>query len=110
MVDPSLSEEMASESSGEDDMGYHPNMSKGNGLFCFKDVTRPCGADCMAFLPQVPEGAQYQGAQWAHCQVLVNSDRSARHLVIITNLLSDVVKMQKSEAAKAIRTQKPPPV
>ena len=109
MADPESQQEG---SPSDDEMGYHPNMQTSGvrGLICFKDVTRPCGPDCMAYLPQPPEGVQYQGAQWAHCHLLVNSERVGRHAVIATTQLIELVKLQKSAAAAAVRTQKPPTV
>ena len=80
-----------------------PNPAEGTGLFCHRDQSRPCGPECMAYLPQVPEGAMYTGAQWAHCMLLVQSERISRHLVII----ADIMKQQR---AAAIRTQTAPGV
>lgn len=55
---------------------------------CFKDQGRTCGADCMAYLTEAPAGKMYLGQQWARCLILVNEERSARHLTIIANELT----------------------
>ncbi len=71
---------------------FHPNMREVNpkegGLSCFISQDRLCGPDCMAFLPQVPEGKDFVGEQWAHCMLLANVHRSAKHLVIIASEMS----------------------
>lgn len=70
------------------------------GLICYRDNTRPCGPDCMAFLPQKPEGAVYAGPeQWPHCRVLVDQERLARHTTVIAGILS-------KKSAEAVRQQK----
>ena len=77
-----------------------------NGLTCFLDGTRQCGADCMAYttfsesnsLPQ-PQG---------HCLLLANAERGGKHLVIIAKLLNDVITRSKREADDRKReAQKP---
>lgn len=81
-----------------------------NGLFCFKDASRPCGADCMAF-SDPPEGPDFQGKQWANCMVLVNDHRSAKHLVILASVGGQLAQKAKTEQADRIRnSQQPPPV
>lgn len=86
------------------EQGYHPNQTEPSGLCCFLQQERVCGADCMAFLPQPPQGVHYQGEQWAHCQLLVNADRVGRHLVIITQQLGQL----KGEQLRQSRNQPPP--
>ena len=81
-----------------------------NGLACFMNQDRICGADCMAFLPQVPEGITFQGEQWAHCHLLVNADRAGRHLVVLASVGSNLVSLQRKANAEAVRSQKPPGV
>ena len=39
----------------------------------------------MAYLVDPPSGKMYLGQQWARCLVLVNEERTARHLTIIAN-------------------------
>jgi len=79
-----------------------------NGLMCFKDSDRPCGADCMAFA-DAPEGPDFQGKQWANCMVLVNSHRTAKHLVILASFGGQLVQKAKTEQADRIRANQPPP-
>jgi hypothetical protein len=80
-----------------------PETDPKSGLACFIDQHRVCGADCMSYLPQAPEGAAYQGENWAHCLLLVNSERTGKHVVILVDLL-------KKAQATATRGQKPPGV
>jgi hypothetical protein len=77
-------------------------------LACYRNQLRECGPDCMAYLPQVPEGVHYQGASWAHCHQLVCADRTARHLVVLTEVLKENTSLQRRAAAEAARTQKAP--
>lgn len=79
-----------------------------NGLMCFKDADRPCGADCMAFA-DAPEGPDFQGRQWANCMVLVNAHRTAKHLVILASFGGQLVQKAKTEQADRIRANQPPP-
>lgn len=80
-----------------------PAENGSTGLFCYKDQHRPCGPECMAFLPQVPEGATYVGVQWAHCHLLVNAERVGKHVIIIVDLL-------KQARAANLRSQPAPGV
>ena len=72
-----------------------------SGLFCWKDATRPCGADCMAYADP-PQGADYENKQWAYCQLLVNSHKTAKHLAIVARVLS-------ADQADRQRANQPPP-
>ena len=94
-------------------MTYHSNMVDHedvakNGLVCFLDKDRPCGADCMAYTEQ-PEGQDYQGKQWANCMLLVNAHRGGKHLTILASVGGELVKKAKNEAADRLRTNQPPP-
>lgn len=66
--------------------------TSGNGLICFKDITRLCGPDCMAYLSAPPQGKTYMGAQWANCLLLVNSERVGRHLTVLTQTVSEYIR------------------
>lgn len=70
--------------------------------------TRVCGPDCMAYLPQVPEGKDFTGEQWAHCMLLVNAHRAGKHLVILANVTSEIGKEQAKSNAAATRSQRAP--
>ena len=92
---------------------HHPNMVddedvRKNGLICWKDKERPCAADCMAFI-EPPEGGDYQGKQWANCLVLVNEHRTGKHLTILAQAGSELVKLRKNDAADRIRNNQPAP-
>lgn len=65
---------------------------------CFKDQTRVCGPECMAYLTTPPTGGRYTGQQWARCLVLVNSEKSAYHLTILAN---EVAKHFAAQARSA---------
>lgn len=92
--------------SDEEERAYHPDIKPPNGLMCFKDQNRACGADCMAFQLEPPEGPEYRG-QWANCMILTNEHRSAKHLVILTQ---GVAKLLKQEQDRARTSQMPPNV
>lgn len=90
--------------------GAEPPPPQNSGLACFMNQDRICGADCMAFLPQKPEGVHFQGEQWAHCHLLVNADRAGRHLVVLASVGSKISGLQSKATAEAVRQQKPPGV
>lgn len=86
---------------------YHPNETeKVEGqLYCYKDMHRPCTAECVAYLPQPPSGPHYPlDAQWTHCLVLVNQEKQVRHLIVIA---SELTSASKREAAKNINAHTP---
>jgi len=90
---------------GTGSLSYHPDAREVNpkegGLSCFISQDRVCGPDCMAFLPQVPEGKDFLGEQWAHCMLLVNAHRTGKHLVIIAS--------EQSKTNAEARRSKPAP-
>lgn len=64
--------------------------SPDNGLSCWRDATRICGPDCVAFQDdmQVPEGRDYRDAesmpfQWARCRVLTDQHKQSKYLVVL---------------------------
>ena len=81
-----------------------------NGLVCFLNQNRPCGADCMAYLPasERPQGVEYAEAQWASCLLLVNAHRTGKHLVVLAGSAADAVKLKKDGARMG--QQAPPAV
>lgn len=78
-------------------------------LYCFKDAARPCAAECMAYMTYVPEGDDYKGQQWAHCRLLVDSHRTAKHLVVLTQQVTKINQTISNEAADRKRHPTPPP-
>jgi hypothetical protein len=70
-----------------------------NGLMCFKDQNRECGAACMAFLTYPPADKDFVGQQWAHCMELVALHRSSKHMVIIAGTLTKVQQRLDNESA-----------
>ena len=63
-------------------------------LYCYRDATRPCTAECVAFLVH-PEYHE----PWGQCVQLVASYRSAKHLVV---LAQDAVARSKECQARAV--------
>lgn len=61
----------------------------------------------MAYLAQPPAGLNYTGENWAHCVLLVNAERSGKHLVVLANVATS---LQRKLEATAIQNQKPPGV
>lgn len=72
----------------DDEQVHHPEMrpvveSEKNGLICWRDVDRPCGADCMAYSnPPMMKGPDYDGKQWANCLVLTSMYQESKHVAI----------------------------
>jgi hypothetical protein len=94
---------------------YHPNAEpvgegETKGAACFLAQDRICGPDCMAYLPQVPEGPAYIGEQWAHCMLLVNAERAGKHLVVLASVASTVASKYKQSMAERVRDQTAPKV
>ena len=77
-------------------------------LVCFKDKSRVCGADCMAYIAR-PAGDDYRDQQWANCLLLVNSHRTGKHLVILADAISKQGQKAAAALADAARTNQPPP-
>lgn len=77
---------------------------------CFLNQERICGSDCMAYLTAPPEGKAYMGENWAHCMVLVNLDRTGRHLTILANNSASGLNLKRNALADEQRlNQQPPP-
>jgi hypothetical protein len=104
---------MASPPEAETPYIYHPDMKDDdsrNGLMCFLDQTRECGAGCMAYLTTPPEGTDYLG-QWSNCMLLVSAHRGAKHLTILAQVTDGFLQKQRAQAADQARhAQTPPPV
>lgn len=49
-----------------------------NGLACFLNADRVCGADCMAYTT-MPSESPYLNDQQKHCVVIVGAERLGRH-------------------------------
>lgn len=64
---------------------------------CFLNQDRVCGADCMAFLPTAPQGVAYIGQQWAHCLLLVNAERTGKHLIVLADIGNKLVASKRQE-------------
>jgi hypothetical protein len=93
--------------SDQDDVtAHHPDLRelpKDQGLACFLDHGRICGADCMAFSTTRPEGQDYVAQQWAQCMILTNFHKVGKHSHIIA---TELVRKNRDDARK----QPPPPL
>lgn len=90
---------------------HHPTLreeDRKNGLYCFLNDKRACGADCMAFIA-APDGADYRDQQWANCLLLVNAHRGGKHLIVLASAAGQAIQNAKNEAADRVRTQPGPP-
>jgi hypothetical protein len=94
----------------EEPLQHHPSLKEDdpNGLYCFLNMARPCGPDCMAW-QMPPPGVDYQDQQWASCMLLVNAHRGGKHLVVLAASASELVHKAKNETADRLRAQQPPP-
>lgn len=93
------------------EQAYHPNMREGTarGGACFFNQDRVCGPDCMAYLSSPPSGKAYVGENWSHCHLLVNIDRTGRHLALIHQEISTLNIDMKKRQADATRPMPPSP-
>ena len=57
-----------------------------NGLICFINMDRPCGADCMAYTTAEGE-SPYLNRQQNHCALIVGIERLGRHTGGLLSLL-----------------------
>lgn len=81
-----------------------------NGLICFLNPGRPCGADCMAYTAFTTEPPTTElGEQSRNCTLLVNLERVGIHSVIAVSMLSKMMKAGKIKEADAARLQNQPP-
>lgn len=79
---------MAEEQVHHADMKPVAAPEKQNGLMCWLNMERPCGADCMAYLdPPLAKGPDYDGKQWANCIVLVGLHQESKHVTILAQHL-----------------------
>lgn len=79
-----------------------------NGLVCFLNDVRQCGADCMAYTTSSAESPTF-GPQQKHCSLLVGIDRLGRHTGIAARILSDMTAKQRTAMADQARAQQKPP-
>ena len=81
----------------------------GDEVFCFLDSGRPCTAECMAFLPARPEGADYEGQTWSACMLLVNAHKMGKHAVALASQGQSLLKHLKVVQADERRGPLPAP-
>lgn len=77
---------------------------KKNGLFCFMDPARECGADCMSFLTE-PAESPLLNKQQQNCVILVSIERLGRYASGTARALDRLSK----DAADRARSGQPPP-
>lgn len=101
----------------EDGLMYAPNMIPDNPedkVYCFVTADRVCGPDCMAFLTQAPlkqKNGELDDNQ-RHCSLLINADRLARHVVILTSIFASSEKKKQvaqQDQERKENTPKPGP-
>ena len=80
-----------------------------NGLICFLDAKRQCGADCMAYTTDSSATGSDLNVQQGHCALVVGVHRTAKHLVIIANLLNEQRSADRKKDADMKRTMQPSP-
>lgn len=87
-----------------------PQLKEDTGLICFMDNKRPCGADCMAYLPSPPQSdPELKDQQLAHCLLLLNVHRTGKHLVVLAAQGIELLKHIKNKSADAARSNQPAP-
>ena len=79
------------------------------GRYCFIDASRPCTAECMAFLAARPPGPDYIGEQWAKCSLIVNLHKVGKHAVALAGQGESLLKHLRVAKADAARGGPPPP-
>ncbi len=72
-------------------------------LFCYKDASRPCASDCVAYLVSRPDGKDYENQAWSQCALLVNAHRTGKHLTILAQQGADLLKHLRIKSADAVR-------
>jgi hypothetical protein len=73
-----------------------------NGLMCFIDRNRECGADCMAFLSE-PSESPILGVQQKNCLLIVSAERLGRYASGIVSTLNKMHQKSAAEAADRVR-------
>jgi hypothetical protein len=72
-----------------------------NGLICFLNTDRQCGADCMAYTTIASE-SPYLNEQQKHCVLIVGAERLGRHSGGILSLLKKTDADSKRAAASPL--------
>lgn len=87
-----------------------PSGVDASGLFCFINDARPCSSSCMAYLGARPEGADYQGQQWAKCSLLVSLHKVGKHAVALAgqgDALLRHLRIKTADQARSAQTLPP---
>jgi len=80
-----------------------------NGLMCFLDASRECGAECMAFITEPVEAPNILGPQQRNCILIVSAERVGRYMSGLVQLVKKGQEKTDKEAADRKRTQVAPP-
>lgn len=80
---------------------HHPNMrddTNKEGMHCFLNSERVCGADCMAFVAPIekPDHSDFIGKEWAQCHLLINAHRVGKHVAILAVTADSLLKKVKT--------------
>lgn len=93
--------------SGEDEVPYIEEPDEldddheSNGLICFLDPERVCGADCMAYTT-MPSESPYLNDQQKHCMLIVSAERLSRYA-------GGALSLMRNSKADTARKGTPPP-
>ena len=76
----------------DDEQVHHPDIKidpdNRNGLMCWLNMDRHCGADCMAYAnPPLAKGQDYEGKQFAHCIILASMHQESKHVAVLASQL-----------------------
>lgn len=74
-----------------------------NGLVCFLNPGRVCGADCMSYLTfALPSKTSELGPQQEHCLLLSCAYRTSKHAIIHAKTASQILdELKRNNAAMA---------
>lgn len=90
----------------------HPDYKEDtphNGLICWLDSTRECGADCMGYVED-PSESKALSRQQQNCVLLVSVERLGRYVGHLASTARDIHHGAANAAADQARSrQKPPP-
>jgi hypothetical protein len=79
-----------------------------NGLMCFLNAERECGADCMAYTLEGTE-SKTMGLQQKNCLLLISVERMGRYAGNIASAANKMQQRSATEAADRVRLGVNPP-
>ena len=66
-----------------------------NGLLCFLNADRVCGADCASYSPE-PGGGPSLSEEQRHCVLLCSAERLGRHSGLIARSVGELAELAKA--------------